>query len=279
MDLKELIFETCCQLKNHGINTTEQEVRRLFKLAADYYGHRDLFSAASDNAVLRFFTSLVYLRLLGAPVTLLEGEVTFVDLKIKVRPGVFLPRPETEEVAEFAVEKMSAAGATHIIDAGTGTGAIALFIASRMKKAHVVGTDINPAAVRLARENAQLNRVRNIEFRVESFHQTLASAERYDALVSNPPYLAFFEGLLLPVEVRSADPKEALFAGETGVEFYHLFLSQIGRVLKPGGLFVFEIGAGQRPWLTEIAARCRIDVKFAKDMSGKDRIAWGVYQG
>lgn len=278
MDLKELIFETYCQLKNHGVNTTEQEVKRLFRFAAEYYGHRDLFSAAADSSVLRFFASLVHLRMLGTPVTLLEGEVVFGDLTLKVKPGVFQPRPETEEVAEFAANLLVQKHAVHILDAGTGTGAIALYLASRLPDAQVVGTDINPAAVELARENARKNRIKNVEFRLESFQLTLSSGNKFDGLVSNPPYVAFFEGMLLPPEVKFYDPAEALFAGETGVEFYRLFFSHMGDVLEPGGIFVLEIGAGQRSSVEEIAREHGICVQFEKDMSGRDRIVWGVFE-
>jgi len=172
----------------------------------------------------------------GEPLGLILGEVEFLGLKLKVRPGVFLPRPETEGLVELALKSLEEKTAPRVLDVGTGSGAIALAIKSARKDAEVYASDINERALALARENA-----RALGLEVTFLKAPLtAGVDDLDLIVANPPYLPESYRESAPPEL-AYEPEEALFAGEDGLAVARPLLHEAKSALRPGGSLLLEL--------------------------------------
>lgn len=188
-------------------------------------------------------------RLEGYPLQLLLGDVEFCGLRLEVREGVLIPRPETEELVEIGLGLLAQCQAPRVLDVGTGTGAIALAIKHARPEAEVWATDTDPAAVELARANA--TRL-ELEVRVLEAPFT-AGLAGFDLVISNPPYL--------PEAYRQEAPPElaferdaALYSGPDGLEMPRRLLPQAHEALKPGGWLALELSPDNAPTLAEEAA-------------------------
>jgi len=212
-------------------------------------------------------------RCTGTPVQHLTGEQGFRRLSLTVRPGVFIPRPETEVVVDAALAAVADLEAPVVIDVGTGTGAIALSIALEHPGARVIATDASPEAVTLAREHAARFGLA-IDVRGGDLLGPVADelAGAVDLVVSNPPYVEPTEIETLPADVR-ADPVTAIVGG-AGV--YARLFAQAAACLRPGAAAVVEIGDDQGE---AVAAAMRTagfdDVRVGQDLTGRDRYVEG----
>jgi release factor glutamine methyltransferase len=213
-------------------------------------------------------------RLEGAPVQHLIGEWDFYGRPFRVDGRALVPRPETEVLVEQALRE--APDARRILDAGTGSGIIAVTYLLERPDAVAVALDISVDALALARRNASdhgvLARLRLV---ASDWLSALGSAgPRFDLILSNPPYLAIGEAPHLPPTVRDHDPRRALFAGDDGLAAIRQLLATVPAVLEPGGLLVFEIGFGQSEAVrSEILARpvWRF-LRIEQDLEGIPRI-------
>jgi release factor glutamine methyltransferase len=223
-----------------------------------------------STAEARRFGRALCQRCVGVPLQHLTGEQGFRRLTLIVRPGVFIPRPETEILVEHALATIVDVEAPKVVDVGTGTGAIALAIKDERSDAHVLAIDLSPDAVALARENSERSRL-DIEVVEGNLLEPVPAPLRgaVDLIVSNPPYVEEDEVDALSREVR-ADPFLAL-AG--GIDVYERLFSQARSVLAPGGAIAVEIGETQG-----LAVRAAIsDAGFAaieveRDLTGRDRV-------
>jgi release factor glutamine methyltransferase len=191
-------------------------------------------------------------RASGVPAQYITGHQEFWGLDFMVSPAVLIPRPETEHVIETVLELMGqgSSGATaarqapggrnRIVDVGTGSGCIAIALATELPDAEILATDISPAALEIARANA----ARQLQDRIQ-FHQTdlLEGFEpgNFNFVVSNPPYVGQSEQDHVQLEVRKHEPRNAVFAGPSGLEIIARLIPQAGAALKPGGWLVIEI--------------------------------------
>lgn len=214
---------------------------------------------------------LVARRAMRAPLQHLLGSVGFRYVELQVRPGVFVPRPETEVLAGEAIARTPAGGI--VVEPCTGTGAVACALAHEADPARVVATDRSPAAVALARENAG-----RLSLAVEVVTCDLLDGVdeglrgRVDVLVCNPPYVADGELDAVEPEVR-ADPVEALVAGPTGHEVTDRLLEEGPRWLAAGGWLLMETDAGRaRPTAERARARGYQEVTVLRDLTDRDRI-------
>ncbi len=175
-------------------------------------------------------------RRAGEPLGLILGEVEFYGLKLGVRPGVFLPRPETEGLVALALEAIANRRAPRVLDVGTGSGAIALAIRRARPDAEVHATDTSEEALALAEENA-----RRLELSV-TFHRGSGTAglSGFDLLVSNPPYLPEAYRASAPPEL-AYEPETALYAGEEGLDVARPLAREALVALRPGGVLLFEL--------------------------------------
>jgi release factor glutamine methyltransferase len=196
------------------------------------------------------YRALLAQRAAGTPTQYLTGRQEFWGLEFAVTPAVLIPRPETEHVVEVALERLGKRRAEllRVADVGTGSGCLAVALARELPRARIVATDISPAALGLARENAQRHDVaQQIEFLPMSLLGSYLVGStppepRFDLVVSNPPYVAHGEAAELPREVREHEPATALFAGETGMEIYAQLIPQATALVRLGGCLVIELG-------------------------------------
>src|SRR5690606_31703477 len=189
-------------------------------------------------------------RLAGEPVQYITGEAAFREIELRVDRRVLIPRPETEvlvgEVLKWAGARAEAARRRlTAADIGTGSGAIALSLLKEGPFERVVATDVSAEALELAGENAaRLGLEAGLELRQGALLAPLR-AERFDVVVSNPPYVADADRGALPPDVRDWEPAGALFAGPTGLEVLAALVEGAPRHIEPGGLLALEVGAGQ----------------------------------
>jgi release factor glutamine methyltransferase len=219
--------------------------------------------------------SLASRRAAGEPLQYVTGVAGFRRLELKVGPGVFIPRPETELVVDHALSRLPNAGVA--VDVGTGSGAIALALADERPDARVLATESSAAALRWARANRDA-----LSLAVDLYHCDLFSGlpedlrRRVDVVVSNPPYIALEETNALPPEVLAHEPHEALFAGALGTRSLRRIARMARSWLRPGGWLVLEIGASQgEPADALLDEAGYVDRSVHTDYNGRARIAVG----
>jgi release factor glutamine methyltransferase len=206
-------------------------------------------------------------RLNGKPTQYITGRQEFYGREFRVTPDVLIPRPETELVVETALDV--GRGAQRIVDAGSGSGAIAVTLQLETC-ALVAGTDISAAALAVAAENGQ-----RLGARVDWVQCDLISAiaaASVDVIVSNPPYVPLGDRAGLQREVRDYEPEVALFAGPTGFEIYEKLVADAARVLRPGGWLVLELGYTSRDRVTAMLGAGWRDVRVVPDLAGIPRV-------
>jgi release factor glutamine methyltransferase len=229
-----------------------------------------LHEGGLTSAEARTYGRLLCRRCSGTPAQHLTGRQAFRHLEVAVRPGVFVPRPETEIVVEVTLRLMTGAVSPIVVDVGTGTGVIALAIKAERPDARVFATDHARDAVALARVNAA-----ELGLNVDVIEGDLLCGlpaelrPRVDVVVSNPPYVPADELARLPPDAR-ADPTEALVGGP---EVYARLLPEAFGWLARAGRMIVEIGERQADDVSEIAVRAGFDhVQVHLDLAGRDRV-------
>ena len=227
----------------------------------------DLLLNPERNFDPQEFEKLVERRASGEPVAHITGTREFWSLSLKVSPDVLIPRPDTETLVEVAL-KLCADPPARILDLGTGSGALLLAALSEWSTATGLGIDASPAALAVAQENAQATGLADrATFRLGNWGEGLD--ERFDLILSNPPYIAETEDL--SDEVRAHEPASALFAGADGLDDYRRILPQLRGLLTPAGLAVLEIGHTQGSALLALAAQNGFSASLHPDLAGRDR--------
>jgi release factor glutamine methyltransferase len=225
-----------------------------------------------DTREARTFGRALCQRCTGTPLQHLTGEQPFRRITLEVRPGVFVPRPETEVLVGFALEEIETVSSPIVVDVGTGTGAVALSVKHERPDATVFATDLSAEAVDLARANASRLRLDVTVLEgdlLDPLPEGLVG--RVDAVLSNPPYIEPDLYDDLPVEVR-ADPELALLGG---VELVDRLATEAARWLRPAGLLALEIGDTQGAELMRrLEGRFR-DLRVEPDLTGRDRVLLG----
>jgi release factor glutamine methyltransferase len=238
-----------------------------------------LVSRAADEAPAEFeprFQALIDRRRRREPVAYIRGTQEFWGREFLVRPGVLIPRPETEFIIEEAIAwsagRDAGAGPLRVLDIGAGSGCIAVTLALELSGARVAATDVSSDAMDTAREN-QRRLGAEVTFHLGSF---LAGASvPVDLLVSNPPYLTASDYLKVQPEVRDFEPATALVAGEDGLEAIRGVVQAATVALAPQGLLLMEIGFGQADLVRGIidGASGLSFTGFREDLQGVPRIA------
>ena len=227
-------------------------------------------TAPVTAAGLRAFSELVERRARGIPVAYLLGTREFWSLGLGVGPAVLVPRPETEVLVELALQRVAAASS--VLDLGTGSGAIALAIAAERPHARIVATDVSTQALDVARSNAVALGLPQVDFRAGSWFEAV-SADRFDVIVANPPYLAADDAAL---ETLAAEPRLALVSGATGLEALHAIIDAASAHLNPDGALLLEHGSAQSD---AVAHRLRLrgftGIRSHDDHAGKPRVTLG----
>jgi release factor glutamine methyltransferase len=227
-----------------------------------------LAESARDDSHL---DELVRRRLAGEPLQYLTGVAGFRYLELQVGPGVLIPRPETEVVAQWAIDLLPAGGIA--IDVGTGSGAIALAIAHERRDARVLATDVSPDALVWAERNRAALGLEVELVRGDLFEGVSSEWKgRIDVVVSNPPYVAYEERDSLPSDVRDHEPEVALFSPGEGVAVIARLAEEARSWLQPGGHLVLEIAPMRVDEVTDALAAYE-DVMIQPDLTGRARVA------
>lgn len=269
----ELLPRAAAYLERHGVESPRAtaEILLMHVLGTDRAG---LYAQTDrlDARKAREFGRALCQRCAGTPVQHLTGEQAFRRLTLEVRPGVFVPRPETEILVEVALAAVRDVEAPVVVDVGTGSGAVALAIKDERPDATVLATDLAPEAVELARANAGRLGL-DVDVRRGDLLAPLPEDLRgwVDLVVSNPPYVSPEEYEDLPPEVR-ADPREALVGG---VEVYERLAAEAERWLRDGGVLAVEIHAGAGEAVVAVLRRAFMDVRIRQDLAGRDRVVLG----
>lgn len=220
------------------------------------------------------FERLVKQRASGIPVAYLTGRREFWSLPLKVSPAVLVPRPETETLVEQALTLMPADGPCSVLDLGTGSGAIALSLAHERPHWSITGVDLSPAALEVARHNSQTLGLAQIRWRQGNWFDAVAG-ERFQLIVSNPPYIAAADPALASL---SAEPAMALSAGPTGFEALHAIIAAAPHHLHPRGVLVLEHGMTQAEEVAQLLKQHGFaSVRSYPDFSGRPRITLGIH--
>jgi len=215
------------------------------------------------------YAELVAQRIAGTPVAYLIGEREFWSLPLAVTPAVLVPRPETETLVAAVLAAVPAADDWRILDLGTGSGAIALALASERPRARITATDLSADALAVAVDNAQRLGLLTIDWRHGAWFDAVPG-ERFDVIVSNPPYVADDDGAL---QALRAEPRLALTPGSTGLEAFALIIAAAAAHLRGIGLLALEHGSGQAADVAGLLARhgftdiCKLD-----DHTGRPRV-------
>ena len=229
------------------------------------------------ESILRF-NELINRRLEGIPVAYLVGTKDFMGLSFAVNENILIPRPETEILTEYVGENLRGLGKEIIFaDLGAGSGAICISILKFVKKARAVAVDISESALEVAKFNANKFHVEDrIEFYCGDLFKPL-EGKKFNAIVSNPPYIPTSELKTLQKEVKQ-EPKLALDGGEDGLIFYRRILSDAPRFLVNGGLLAVEIGINQASVVKNLFKSANFsDIIILKDLSGLERVATGKF--
>lgn len=210
----------------------------------------------------------------GEPTAYIIGEKDFWSLTLKVTRDTLIPRPETELLVELALQRIPENGDFKVADLGTGSGAIALAIASERPQATVWALDMSEPALKVAQANAEHNKIKNVAFEQGSWLSNWQHGQ-LDMIVSNPPYVA-------PNDPHLADlvyePVTALVAEDNGLSDIQIITQQAIQYLKPNGVLLFEHGYDQGSAVREILQSAGFDqVETVKDYAGQDRVTLGLY--
>jgi release factor glutamine methyltransferase len=213
-------------------------------------------------------------RLHHEPIQYITGRQEFYGLTLKVTPAVLIPRPETEHLVEAVLKLLPANEPLKIADIGTGSGAIAIALAAHLPQAAITALDISAEALAIATANAHEHKVAD---RIRFLQSDLLSAlnpeaETFDAIVSNPPYVAEADRETLHPQVRDHEPATALFAGKTGLDIYRRLVPQAYSALKPNGLLALEIGHDQQDGVASLL-QTWWNVSFINDLQQIPRVA------
>jgi release factor glutamine methyltransferase len=214
------------------------------------------------------------------PVAYLTGVREFWSLPLAVTPDVLIPRPDTETLVEAVLARLpDRAAPLAVLDLGTGSGAIALALARELPRAEVTATDVSAAALAVARKNAEaLGLAERVRFALGDGFAPLAG-ERFDVVVSNPPYVARSEAAALAPELRH-EPALALFAEGDGTALLRRIAAEAGPHLRPGGLLALELAPAQAADVTQCLAAAGFGERAEhRDLAGRVRAVSGIGRG
>ena len=214
-------------------------------------------------------------RVKGVPIAHLVGEREFWSLPLRVSPVTLIPRPDTECLVEQALARMPAA-ACSVLDLGTGTGAIALAIASERPDCEVIALDLVPEAVELARDNASRLGITNVKVLQSNWFSAL-NTQRFSVIVSNPPYIDEEDPHLSQGDVRF-EPRSALVADNHGLADLRVLVESARNFLEPGGWLLLEHGWLQAAQVRELFTQTGYtEIQSCQDYGGNDRLTVGRY--
>lgn len=284
MNIKELLKRSDQFLAERGIESSRLDVEVLMA---------DLLDMERINLYVKYdyplksneidtYREMIKKRAQRVPVAYITEKKEFMSLEFKVKEGVLIPRPDTENLVEAVIEycRQNELQSPQIIDVGTGSGAIAVSLAHYLSEAKVVGVDLSAQALKVARQNMEKH---ELSERMSILKSDLLAEfikreiNGIDIIVSNPPYISEAEMEELPPEVKK-EPKTALEAGEDGLDYYRRLIPEAEKVLKNGGKIFLEIGYQQAEAVSNLFGENWSQIEVKKDYSENDRIVSAVFE-
>ncbi|HET7170796.1 MAG TPA: peptide chain release factor N(5)-glutamine methyltransferase [Gaiellales bacterium] len=274
--LGEVLRLSTAHLERHGSPTARLDAELLLGHALGL-GRVEIYTGFErplDEAELAECRALIARRAKREPVAYILGRWGFRGLDLDVDPRVLVPRPETELLVDRCLALLNGVVGPDVLDVGTGSGAIALALASELPEARVIGCDVSPEALEVARRNGERLGV-DVEW-IESDLLAAVAGRRFDLVVSNPPYVAADEIGALEPEVRDWEPRGATVAGESGLEAIERLCAEAPAALEEGGALVLEVGAGQAGAVAALLEGVGLGgIGRDTDHAGIERIVWG----
>jgi len=279
LTVSEFLSSSTQTLQQIGIENPQLEAQVLLSAVIGIDRNRLLLAMNRElpEVQLRRAERFIELRSSRLPLQYITENVEFLGLDFSIVPGVFIPRPETELLVIEAAERLELVDAPSILEVGTGSGVVAVVLATRFKEALVYANDISRGAIEVARENASTHGVsERILFFVGDLFTAL-TAERFgggvDVLVSNPPYIPSSEIPSLAPEVCQHEPIVAIDGGEDGLRFIKAILEHGPAFVAERGWLVLEIGIGEAKAAADMAASAGLeDIRLVKDLSRIERV-------
>jgi len=260
-------------LKNHSINEYKQKSEMIIDAVlgikkAELYTNNCSISENQIEQLEKLFSLLAR----DFPVQHVIGKASFYNDEFLTPPGVFIPRPETELIVDCVQKDFEENAQKTLLDIGCGSGCIGITIASLYNNFDVTAIDISDKAVKTANENAKKLKISNIEILKQDIFQM--HDQKFDIIVSNPPYIGINELNKLDRSVKNHDPLEALSDKEDGLKFYKYFINNISELLEIGGCIYFEIPNSQitHQIIDMINNNNNIESIFFKDLEGNKRV-------
>ena len=273
MTIREMLKAASARLERAGVPNASYDAMQMLAhvlgedaLMMRLNGHREL---PQENAVA--YEAILARREKREPMQYILGSTGFMGLEFHVEPGVLIPRPDTEILCEEALKRLGPGA--RVLDIGTGSGALAVSIARLAKDAVVTAVDVSDTALAIAERNARENGA-NVRFVKSNCFEALAG-EKFDMIVSNPPYIDSEDMAQLMPEVLK-EPELALFGGEDGLDFYRRISKEAGAYLEKGGCLLFEIGCKQKDDVSALLAEYIGEPFALKDYGDNWRVVGAV---
>ena len=270
MKLREVLADAANKLSRSGIDGAARDARVLtaFAIGTPISELSLKLNELVSDQIISKLEKLILRRIDREPISKILGRREFWGRSFSINENVLDPRPDTETLIDFVIEKP----VKSVLELGTGSGAIAITLACEWKEVHVTAIDISEDALSLARSNAEKYNVQNkVHFLKSDWFETVRGS--FDLIISNPPYIGLIEQDKISAEVLKFDPKIALFAGHDGLDAYRKIIPKLIKFLNPHGLVVLETGASQSNQVKYMMnAVGFIDAKIVEDLSGKDRL-------
>ncbi|WP_298377573.1 peptide chain release factor N(5)-glutamine methyltransferase [Azospirillum sp.] len=262
------------RLREAGVDTPELDVRYLLEDALgltrmDFIAKSEQIISETDAARA---LALIERRAAREPVGRILGHREFWTLDLALNPDTLEPRPDTETVVDAVLAAIpDKEAALDLIDLGTGTGCILLALLAELPNARGLGVDLSPLAVEAATGNARRNGL-EARARFQTGDWAYGIKDRFDIVVSNPPYIPSADIATLAPEVREHDPLRALDGGADGLVPYRIIAAQLPGLLTPGGLVVFEVGQGQAEDVAALLdGQGFVETTLLRDLGGVER--------
>lgn len=283
MTLKQVLAAAVAHLEASAVGSPRMngEVLLMFTLGCDrayLYSHPE--RELTDDEESRYEEAIAR-RASGFPSQYITGHQEFWGLDLIVTPAVLIPRPETEHIVEVVSEIARSAGykdqrgRPKLVDVGTGSGAIALALAKELPRAEILAVDVSAEALEVAKANAaRLQLEARIHFAQSNVLDSVVRDGTFDFVVSNPPYVALSEADKVQDVVKKYEPKEAVFAGEHGLDVIRRLIPEAHEALRPGGYLVMEIGYSMSEAVMKIMEGFE-EVHAVPDLAGIPRVVVG----
>ena len=275
MNRRQAITKACLLLRRQGKEESLARFLLMYMLDENSQQFTNNISEQISKEKEELYFSLIDKHIEeNMPLSHLAGFEYFYDRKFKVTKDVLSPRMETEELIYKVIEYIKSINKNNIkiLDLCTGSGIIGITLRKELesKSLKVVASDISEEALKVAKENAIMNEA-EVKFIQSDIFENIN--EKFDIIVSNPPYIAYSDKITMEDNVLNYDPHLALFAEEDGIYFYREIVENAKEYLKEDGIVFFEIGYDQREKILKLANENKFKAEVYKDINGRDRMA------